>query len=206
MVTHRIRYRRRARGAAVLLVVLALAALAGVAAFAARASTLSIASSGHARQAAQTQYLTEYAVQAALAELSTPRGPAYVQRARLEPADDCTIDGDCFVFGREQLELAGGPLLDPAAPPLPGSLGWADLDWACKVELTDPIEAMPPPPGHDETSAGAVNVRPVMVTLSATGVVWPRVPAGGAQAEAIAGAASQAIMSAQVIVSNVPRM
>jgi hypothetical protein len=32
------------------------------------------------------------------------------------------------------------------------------------------------------------------------------VPAGAAQAEAIAGAASQAILSAQVIVSNVPRM
>ncbi|MCC6552915.1 MAG: hypothetical protein IT372_07830 [Polyangiaceae bacterium] len=207
--------RRDERGAAVLLVVLALGALAGVAAYAARAAALGAAASGQARQRAQTHYLTEYAAQAVAAELGSPRGPAYVVRARLAPAPDCGAGAgaplDCFVFGREQLEAAGGPMLEPPAPPSPGSLGWADLgwadlDWACKVELSDAAPAMPPPPGHDETSAGAVNVRPVLVTLTATGVVWPRAPAGASEAEVIASLASQEVMSAHVIVSHVPEL
>jgi hypothetical protein len=189
----------------VLIVVLLIASLAAISGFAVSAATLSTAASGHTRQAAQVHYLTDYALQAVFTELSSPRGPAYLEVARASPSDGCAgadpaLPSSCFVFSREQLELLGGPLVAPASPPLPGSLGWSPVDWGVRVELTDPMEAMPLPPGYDETSSRAVAVRPVMVTLQATGRIWAAVP-GGEDIDT----AAQARLSAHVVVRNVPR-
>jgi hypothetical protein len=189
----------------VLIIVLLIASLAAISGFAVSAATLSTAASGHTRQATQVHYLTDYALAAVVAELSAPRGRAYLEAARASPSEGCAgadpaLPSSCFVFSREQLELAFGPMLVPASPPLPGSLGWSSTDWGVRVEMTDPMEAMPLPPGYDEAASGAVHVRPVMVTLHATGRIWAAAPG----AEDI-DTAAQARLSAHVVVRNVPR-
>jgi hypothetical protein len=167
----------------------------------------------------QARYLAELVLQTVLAELATDRGPTYVKQARLSPLKGCDADQPtasccdgagpsdaCFVFSRAQLEGIAGSLLIPSASPLPGSLGWADIDWDCKVDLTDPAPAMPPPAGYDLTSAGALNVEPVMVTLTATCALWPRPSLPADQDAVVAATAVQEMLSAHVIINNVPKL
>lgn len=198
----RSRRRGRARGASLFIIVALIAALGALGAFAMSAATSATAASGAARQASQAQHLTAYALQATLAELGTSRGPAYVQEAVVDPAPACASGAPCFVFSREQLELLGGPLLEPPGAARPGSLGRAELGWSCRVTMSDPMPALPPPPGFDETSAGAAAVRPVMVTLGATGALWPGAAPDG---EAIAAAGARAEVRAHAVIRGVPR-
>ena len=210
MTAHLARHRMRARrrGASAFLVIALIAALSGIGAFAARAALTATAASGHSRAAAQAHLLTAYALQATVAELGTPRGPAYVEAARLAPPGACAAGQACFTFGREQLELVAGPLLDPPSAPRPGSLGRTEIGWSCRIEMSDPMPAMPPPPGFDETSAGAAAVRPVMVTLGATGVLWPAEAGAGVPGpdpELAAATAVRAELRAHAVVRGVPR-
>ncbi|EYF02093.1 Hypothetical protein CAP_7433 [Chondromyces apiculatus DSM 436] len=209
------RRRRRARGASVLVVVALLAALGALGMFAMSAAHSALSASGAARVGTQAQRLTDHALLATVAELSSPRGPAYVQQARAGGEAGC-VGGDagvaCTSLGRGQLELLGGPLVVPPSDAGVGSLGWSAVGWDVRVELSDPMPALPSPPGFDETSAGAVAVRPVMVTLSATGVLWPGAPgvpavaeSAPSWAEALGATAVQAELRAHAVVRGVPR-
>lgn len=201
-VIARNRRRGRARGASLFIIIALVAALGALGAFAMSAAMSATAASGAARQASQARHLTGYALQATLAELGSARGPAYVQAALGDSTPDCGSGAPCFAFSREQLELLGGPLLEPPGAARPGSLGRAELGWSCRVEVTDPMPALPPPPGFDETSAGAAAVRPVMVTLGATGALWPGAAPDG---EAIAAAGARAELRAHAVIRGVPR-
>jgi hypothetical protein len=223
------RRRARERGAAVFIVVLLLAMLTTVGYFAANAATVSTSASGHARQSAQTRYLAELFLQTVTAELASPRGPKYVLEARLNPKRGCGAGNPdpvccawaaptesccegagatdaCLFVDRGTLEDIAGPMLVPTNALNPGSLGWADLDWYCWVSMSDPAPATPPPAGYDLTSAGATNVEPVQVTLASTCAVWPRPGPSGDKDSVVASTATQELLSAHVVVNNVPKL
>ncbi|AUX21344.1 hypothetical protein SOCEGT47_018260 [Sorangium cellulosum] len=219
MVNARIaRTHRRAgeRGAAVFIVVLVITMLTAIGLFAARAATLSTVASGHERQMTQTQYLTEYALSLALAELeragSLNEVDAAVFHSRLagSPPQCSTPSLDsapyCFSFLPPTLDnKATEELLDPPAPgdastpAAPGSLGHADIGWSFRVELADKTNAMTSPPGMPESPDGGPTIKYCTVTLNARGLLWPKaLDAMGSQELTIARAGSQASMSAYV--------
>ncbi|HSN97471.1 MAG TPA: hypothetical protein VLS89_04200 [Candidatus Nanopelagicales bacterium] len=212
------RVRARERGAAVFIVVLLIAMLTAIGLFAAHAASLSTTSSGHARQSTQTRYFTELALQAAASQLEDPTlGPTHVDKARklaeytcdpLGNPDRCcfgAVAGDrCFRFDRGLLESISGPLVTPAVPGS-GSLGWSDLGYRVEIEMTDlNRRAMPPPPGMDLTTAGATKSQAIMVTLVATGVIYPAPTGGLNEQQVIMTAGTQEVLSAHVVVNNVP--
>lgn len=209
---HRRRRRARERGAAVFIVVLLITMLTAVGIFAAHSASLSTQSSGHVRQGTQAHYLAELALNTAVAEVQQyPQ--AYLQRMLQSPDTGCegAEPGDpCVIIGRETLEqrLGSGPaapkLLDPAQPPLPGSLGWADLGWNTRVYMTEPVPAMPAPPGFDESSSGAVNLQSVRVTFRAWTIVHPGTDPAS-EPELVASSGIQERLSAHIVLMNVPK-
>jgi hypothetical protein len=206
---HRRRRRARERGAAVFIVVLLVAMLTAIGFFAAHSASLSTQSGGHVRQSTQARYLAEFAMQVAVSDFEE-RGQVYVQQAVLNPDSRCdgvTLGDPCFIVGKASIDQLIPPaegLLAAPVSPAPGSLGWSNLGWEFEVHETDIMPAVPPPSGYDETSAGAVNLRPMRATLQARVVLIP--PAGGmTQDQVIAAAGIQERMSAHVIINNVPK-
>ena len=212
------RAHRSERGAAVFVVVLVLAMLTGIGLFAARASSQAVAASGFERQMSQTHHVTEFAMLSTAAELTTQRREAYVKRMATNPVDGCAEKGKvglytCYRFGYEELSSAlapsnGGEGLVRAADKekgLPGSLGHGDLEADFVVAMTDLAPATPPVAGMDLTSAGAVNVQYVNVTLTAIGQVRPRVADRTKMSETSAGSASTESLRARLMVGPVPK-
>ncbi|AKT37146.1 hypothetical protein [Chondromyces crocatus] len=198
--------RVRARGAALPIVFLLVTSLASLGVFAMSATHTAVVASGATRLEGQVQRLTSYVLLAFVAELSSPRGPTYVQATRGASDAGCTSAVACIALGREQLELQGGPLLIAPTAVRPGSLGLVEVGWGARVELSDPMPALPPPPGFDESSAGAVSVAPVLVTLSATGYLWPAASDGAPLSpELRAASAARTELRAHVVVHGVPR-
>jgi hypothetical protein len=190
MVTHKLRRRRAQRGAAVFMVVMMITMLMGIGLFAARSATLSTAASGFERQMTQTHYVTQYGILSTAAELSSSRRAAYIKQMSASPDAACSSgvlaakvsNYTCYRFGYADLQQmmqvgnAGQTFIVPAntSAKTPGSLGVADLEADWLVEMSDLAPATPPVPGMDLTSAGAANIRYMVVTLTATGQVRPR--------------------------------
>ncbi len=196
------RARGRERGAAVFIVVLVITMLTGVGLFAVRSSILSTTVSGYGRQMSQTHFITDYAMLAAAAELSTNRRNAYVQTMK-QSLDcvtvlDCKCKGlirtgntsslvsnhACYIFGEQDLqqaaaaETSGAQLITPTdvsdpTNPVAGSLGHGNLNAGFRVEMTDLAPTGAPVAGLDLTSAGAAQVQFMSVTMHATGVIRP---------------------------------
>ncbi|MCC6556601.1 MAG: hypothetical protein IT372_26880 [Polyangiaceae bacterium] len=195
--------RARERGAAVFIVVLVIAMLTAIGVFAASSASISTSSSGHERLATQTQYLTEYGVQLALAELERTKGWDRIDEAlkRAEAQSQPTgcpggVDR-CWVLTRHDLELTSGtPLIDPpsASPTSPGSLGYADLDWDVRIELnkTRAVEVA----GNSIVPDQRVTMTYCNISVNARGVVWPK--AASNQDLVIAGSGSQSFLSGGV--------
>jgi hypothetical protein len=183
----RSRRRSRERGAAVFIVVLVITMLTAIGLFAAHAATLSTIASGHERRMTQTHYLTEYAMQLAIAEIEEKGGLEMIPRST-----SCSVAVDeCWpllphTFGAAQ------PLLVPpflGTPETPGSLGRTDVQWIAKVEITDKIKpAIGNRAGSDMGGPNPVSVDYCTVTMSARLIAWP-------DGSAIATAGSQESMS-----------
>ena len=220
MVTpRRARLGRRSgeRGATVFIVVLVLVMLTAIGVFAAGASSLATTASGHERQMTQTRYLTEYAISLVLADIEKAHGMAKIDAARLsaiqggtpprcsnQPAPPAPPDDKlwCFPYIPRTLQAQTDyDLVTPSTPGpsgmpgTPGSLGVANVGWNFKVELTDKVPAIIPPPGANLTTIGAVSVHYWMVAVNARGVIWPN---GGAPDAIIASAGSQDALTAYI--------
>ncbi|WP_437993200.1 hypothetical protein [Sorangium sp. So ce145] len=180
----RSRRRSRERGAAVFIVVLVITMLTAIGLFAAHAATLSTIASGHERRMTQTHYLTEYAMQLAIAEIEQKGGLEMIPRST-----SCSVITDaCWPLLPHTFDAAQ-ELLEPPAAETPGSLGRADVQWIAKVEITDKIRpAIGNRAGSDMGGPNPVSVDYCTVTMSARLIAWP-------DGSAIATAGSQESMS-----------
>lgn len=136
--------RSRQRGASVFIVVLVIAMLTAIGVFAARSSRLSTTASGHARQMTQTHYLTEYAMELSVAQVSTN---VAVHVNRMNSAKDTSCFAMASALGAschrifepnlaEQLVPQGTLLLEPPTAAAAGSLGSGALDRSFAIEMT----------------------------------------------------------------------
>lgn len=222
----RSRSRSRERGAAVFIVVLLIAMLTAIGFFAAQAASLSTISSGHARQSTQARYLAEVAQQTAATYFGEPTsdGPAQVQQSRNMPDRVCDINTKpqfcCFGVDEDPLKvdryrclrLRSGylenkyqPFVVPSAAPLPGSLGWADLDYDINIEVTDLSRvAYPLPAGMNYSDPDALGSAPRLVTLLTRAIIYPAPTGGMNQDQVIAASGIQALLSGHVTV-DVPK-
>ena len=196
--------RARERGAAVFIVVLVIAMLTAIGVFAASSASLSTSSAGHERLATQAQYLTEFGVQVVLAQMEK-NGWSEIDAA-LRSAErqgqpvTCFADApDCWSFERTRLEeIAGGPLLDPPGNPVgtPGSLGYADLDWDLRVELSDKRQVSVA--GYSAVPDQKSPTTYCNITVNARGAVWPQATAN--QDLVVASAGGQSFLTGAVLV------
>jgi len=184
--------RRRAseRGAAIFVVVMAITMLAAIGVFSIRAASLAAAASGYDRQNTQNHYVGEYGLLGAVAELSTGRRNAYVDKLgkgveTCSAARGVTNPGGtvpCYHLYANDVQQAvastfsGLPLFQPATTSgstvTPGSLGPAPLDGDFVVEITDPGPVGMPVAGSDLGGTGP-KFRYLQVTLTSTGQVRP---------------------------------
>lgn len=195
--------RRGQRGLTVYVVVLVIAMLSAVGVYASRSASLALAQGGYTRQATQTHYFAEYAIDATLTAVSSDV-PGYIDE--IETFDQAEIaaytgTGDdawqqcqtptvgnrrCYKFGKQSLATRFGvaDLLTPSgatAPgqlATPGSLGRSHIEGNFIVEATDLAQVMAPIAG--ERSGGAP-VTYYSVTFSAIASVGPPVSAVSAE-------------------------
>jgi hypothetical protein len=196
------RARARQRGAAVFIVVLVITMLTGVGLFAVRSAILSTTVSGYSRQMSQTHFITDYAMIATAAELTSNRQSSYV--TGMKQSDNCVTVLDCkckgvirtgntaslvsnhtcYLFGPQEfqqqlaVQTSGAQFLTPTdvtdpANPIAGSLGHGNLEGGFAIEMTDLAPASPPVAGLDLTSAGAAQLGYMSVTIHATGHIRP---------------------------------
>jgi hypothetical protein len=189
--------------------------LTAIGVFAASSASVSTIAAGHERLATQTQYLTEFGVEVALSELERKGGWNVIDAAMksaVTSSQPVSCAGDppgpppsppnCWAMTRTDLELiAGEPLTEPPAgsPPDPGSLGYADLDWDVRIELSD--KRLAAVAGNSLVPDQKVTVTYCNVTVNARGAIWPRSTSN--QDIVVAGSGSQSFLSgaAQVLCS-----
>lgn len=182
----RSRARARRRGAALFIVVLVITLLTGIGLFAARSSSLATSAAGFGRQMTQTHYVTDFAMQTVIQELSTGNASAHLSHATLTPDTGCTSlnngyvvnNATCVRFTMGSLQLLQNPLpgtfFQQTLGATPGSFGVGDIDADFLVELTDVGPAAPPVAGSDLSTPNALAPQFWTVTLTATSVVRPR--------------------------------
>jgi hypothetical protein len=185
--------RRRAdqRGAAVFVVVMVLTMLSAIGVFAMRAASMANLASGFDRQNTQNHYVGEYGLLAAVAELSTTRRSAYVDKMA-KGADICSAAKGMSTVGTAKVpcyqlfandvaktvasNYSGRPLFESPSGSgsslLPGSLGPVPLDGDFVVEMTDPGPVGLPVAGTD-VGGSAAKFRYMQVTLTSVGQVRP---------------------------------
>ena len=206
------------RGAALFVVMLVVMMLSGVGLFAARSATLSITASGYERQMTQTHYITEYSILAITSELSTNRKDAYVRTMAEKPDSKCKASqgvtgATCYRFGYSDIEgqlsaqdaKAKLVVASDQKTQTPGGLGLGSLEPNFLVEMSDLAPANPPVYGNDLTSAGAVNLTYMAVTLTATGQIHSSIVNKSTVDNAIAGTASVETARAHLIVGPLRR-
>jgi hypothetical protein len=188
------------RGAAIFVVVMALSLLTAVGVFAIRAASLAAAASGYDRQSTQNHYVGEYGLLGAVAELSSGRRNAYVDKMSKGVEQCAAVKGvqnptgvvPCYHLYAADVQKAvtasfsGRPLFEPSSGAgsslSPGSLGAAPLDGDFMVEMTDPGPVGMPVAGSDIGGTGP-KFRYLQVTLTSTGQVRP---AGGGACDDVA--------------------
>jgi hypothetical protein len=201
MVTARRNDRGNERGAAVFVVVAVLTMLTAIGVFAIRAASMANQSSGYDRQNTQNHYVGEYGLLSAVAELSTTRRSAYVQKmgkggeicAATKGVANLGTGVPCYhlyandVAKTVQTNFSGRPLFEAPSGSgsalVPGSLGPVALDGDFVVEMTDPGPVGLPVAGTD-VGGSAAKFKYLQVTLTSVGQVRP----GGDPAACSAGA------------------
>lgn len=188
----RIQRRRRTRGASVFIVVLVVTMLTAIGVFAARSTRLSTTAGGHARQMAQTHYLSEYGMKLSIAAFrSAPN--AYRNQLIASPDGSCmamanAVDAKCMKLYPTSLEQqlfpsgqTQAPLLEQPTAAKAGSLGPAALDAPFSIEVTNLVEGRAAP-GYDLsptskprfcistfTMTGTAQIRPAGTTTWTSG-------------------------------------
>jgi hypothetical protein len=189
------------RGAAVFVVVMVLTMLTAIGIFAIRAASMANLSSGYDRQNTQNHYVGEYGLLSAVAELSTTKRSAYVEKMG-KGVETCSATKGvkslgtgipCYhlyandVAKAVSTNFSGRTLFEPAnmksSPIIPGSLGAAELEGDFVVEMTDPGPVGLPVAGTD-VGGSAAKFKYLQVTLTSVGQVRP----AGAPAACNAGA------------------
>jgi len=179
------------RGAAVFVVVMVLTMLTAIGVFAMRAASMANLSSGYDRQNTQNHYVGEFGLLTAVAELSTTKRSAYVQKMS-QGVEKCTATKGvtslsttgvpCYHLYANDVSKAvasnfsGRPLFEPPSGTgsalVPGSLGPVALDGDFVVEMTDPGPVGLPVAGTD-VGGSAAKFRYLQVTLTSVGQVRP---------------------------------
>jgi hypothetical protein len=145
---------------------------------------------GYERQNTQNHYVGEYGLLSAVAELSTTRRSAYVDKMG-KGSETCTAAKGvanigagvpCYhlyandVAKTVQSNFSGRPLFEAPSGSgsalIPGSLGPAGLDGDFVVEMTDPGPVGLPVAGTD-VGGSAAKFRYLQVTLTSVGQVRP---------------------------------
>ena len=176
---------------AVMVVIMVIMVLSGLGILATRAASLTASAAGSMRQMSQTHYITDYAMQAAFAELSSDRQPAYVQLMSNTSTQNNAGATECQsllnVPYRTCLKLTKADLERVLRIALPNatylmnkaknggysSLGVADNIANFAVEITDLMPVPSPVAGADVAGSGGAAMSFYMVTLTATGMVMP---------------------------------
>ena len=192
MVAPKTRFPRRhgERGAAIFIVVMVLTMLTAIGVFAIRAATLAQAASGYDRQNTQNHYVGEFGLLTAVAELSTTKRSAYVDKmgkgietcAATKGVTNLGSGIPCYHLYANDVAKAvasnfsGRQLFEPPSGTgsslLPGSLGPVALDGDFVVEMTDPGPVGLPVAGTD-VGGSASKFRYLQVTLTSVGQVRP---------------------------------
>lgn len=178
------------RGAAVFVVVMVLTMLTAIGVFAIRAASMANAASGYDRQNTQNHYVGEYGLLSAVAELSTTRRSAYVEKMG-KGVETCTATKGvaslgtgvpCYHLYANDVaktvasNFSGRPLFEAPSGSgsslVPGSLGPVPLDGDFVVEMTDPGPVGLPVAGTD-VGGSAAKFRYLQVTLTSVGQVRP---------------------------------
>ncbi len=178
------------RGAAVFVVVMVLTMLTAIGIFAMRAASMANLSSGYDRQNTQNHYVGEYGLLSAVAELSTTKRSAYVEKmgkgietcAATKGVASLGTGVPCYhlyandvakaVSGNFSGRLLFEPPSGSGSALVPGSLGPVPLDGDFVVEMTDPGPVGLPVAGTD-VGGSAAKFRYLQVTLTSIGQVRP---------------------------------
>jgi hypothetical protein len=169
------------RGAAVFVVVMAITLLTAVGLFAAHSATLVDQAAGYARMARQTQYLGEYGVLAAGAELAAGGADRYVRELEASagsatvvcPANGGLTGVPCFKWFTSTLEArtladTGSKLLEPVAGDgTPGSFGKGSAVGEFMVQITELGPVSRPIAGTDIGGQDGYGYRKVTATTTA---------------------------------------
>jgi hypothetical protein len=178
------------RGAAVFVVVMVLTMLTAIGVFAMRAASMANLSSGYDRQNTQNHYVGEFGLLSAVAELSTTKRSAYVDKMSRGMETCSATKGvpnlgsgvPCYHLYANDVAKAvasnfsGRQLFEPPSGSgsslVPGSLGPVPLDGDFVVEMTDPGPVGLPVAGA-QLAGGAAKFRYLQVTLTSVGQVRP---------------------------------
>jgi hypothetical protein len=177
-VRSRFRRRARQRGAVLFIVAMTLAVLASLGMYALAQTQNEMKTSGYARQASQTHYLSEYGVLGATQDLGASTAQVYLGLMRQQPDTSCLslpkptdpkfayTQLACRRMGSKEI---GKRWVEKNALPATGApLGHTLLTGDFFVELTDPVQAQPPP-GYDLR----LGLCFAQFTISAVGMVQP---------------------------------
>ncbi|MCA9620279.1 MAG: hypothetical protein KC731_14755 [Myxococcales bacterium] len=178
----RIARRRQQRGAAVFVVVLVITLLTALGVYAVRSSTSALQASGFNRQLTQVHYVTDFAVIAAVADISSNPQAVADQMMKGPPPGDvvCNVYASvlqptCWTRSYDDIQAtvqqksSGNHVLMDTT-----SLGQSNLQADMKVELTDLHPALPVRGNQVAGGSTAASQQMyVYVTVSADGLVRP---------------------------------
>jgi hypothetical protein len=199
-----IRSRKRERGAAVFVVVLVITLLTGLGVYAVRSAGIANAASGYNRQMTQVHFVSDFAIQSAVAVIAGNPEAAKTMMMRgpdltgINPDGKCVAwddleDPTCYRLSYDDINLAvqtaysptnpsssTARLIHPFAADAPGSLGRTNVEADMSIEVTDlhpalPVKGMEAAGGADSN----VQLKYVYVTVSASGLVRPQQASGG---------------------------
>lgn len=221
---------RQRRGITVLVVLLVIAMLTAVGMVATRSSQLGVVNSGRYREMTQTHYVAEAGIQGVVAEVAKNPGHWVQQleqvnglasgsgvRVCKDLPSASPVSTSCLKLGyqfveeaylREKFSVASASpsqaLFLPKDGSNPGSFGNADIHGNFGVELTDPRELYPPPPGFAASTGagGPATVRFVSVSMRAVGQIAPNTTLNDATTKYMQ---SVETLRAEVVFGPVPR-
>jgi hypothetical protein len=211
--------RKSERGTTVLVVVMVTTLVTAIGVLAVRNASLIDQAVGYSRQSSQTAALAELGTTVTVAEFGANKASALVNQMDIAP-EKCVANKDpddgpyrpCYRLFKQDLEFSmqaglNQPLLvDTVAGSETGSFGPTSSSFGdVFVEITEKGPTGRPVAGTDIGGTG-MELKYARVTLTTTGEVRPRAPAGGDDNicnAGIAAVASKKVMRARVVVGPI---